>query len=203
MPRGIAIGPCPLILLPTPKASAPLHPVPPQAHLHASCPCPTPPTAARLPHLPHPPACRNFPVTARCLETLIRLATAHCKVRLGDAISRNDVGMACAMMDHVMRREIVGEEQEAPGGKRRGGGRRGRGGAGSDDDEDGDDGDNNAVVPARGADDVEMRDAEAGSQQQGEPAASMGRWVVLRWLALLGRVKARSALALSMGFIDA
>ncbi|GIL50949.1 hypothetical protein Vafri_7014 [Volvox africanus] len=57
-----------------------------------------------------PPSQRNFPVTPRCLETIIRLATAHCKVRLGDVIGRMDVAVACALMDHVMRREIVGED---------------------------------------------------------------------------------------------
>ncbi|GIM02936.1 hypothetical protein Vretimale_7766 [Volvox reticuliferus] len=80
------------------------------------------------------PSQRNFPVTPRCLETIIRLATAHCKVRLGDVISRMDVAIACALMDHVMRREIVGEDNHKVGG----GGRGGNGDGG--DDGDGDDG---------------------------------------------------------------
>ncbi len=104
-----------------------------------------------------PPGQRNFPVTPRCLETLIRLATAHCKVRLGDVISKRDVNMACALLDHVMRREIVGEDDHAHKDNREA-----RRNGGGDDGEDGDDqdgGDNAAAAAAQTDGDAEMAEA--------------------------------------------
>jgi DNA replication licensing factor MCM3 len=35
------------------------------------------------------------------------------QVRLGDVISRADAAVACALLDHVMRREIVGDDDHA------------------------------------------------------------------------------------------
>ncbi|GFR50760.1 hypothetical protein Agub_g13027 [Astrephomene gubernaculifera] len=113
------------------------------------------------------PTQRNFPVTPRCLETIIRLATAHCKVRLGDVISRTDVAVACALMDHVMRREIVGEEANAPKGNpaaRRDGEEGGE--DDGDDDEDGGDGAQQAAQDG----DQEMEDAAAATAPAEQPA---------------------------------
>ncbi|MEW5300814.1 MAG: hypothetical protein WDW36_003718 [Sanguina aurantia] len=59
------------------------------------------------------PKNRNFPVTARSLETLIRIATAHCKIRLDSTVSPEDVGVAISIMDHVMRKDIGVEDEEA------------------------------------------------------------------------------------------
>ncbi|PNW82821.1 hypothetical protein CHLRE_06g295700v5 [Chlamydomonas reinhardtii] len=104
-----------------------------------------------------PPTQRNFPVTPRCLETIIRLATAHCKVRLGDVISRQDVAVACALLDHVMRREIVGEDDhanKATKAARRNGG---------DDDDNGDEDGGDAPAHGRQEQDEEMADADGAA----------------------------------------
>ncbi|KXZ51060.1 hypothetical protein GPECTOR_14g46 [Gonium pectorale] len=106
-----------------------------------------------------PPTQRNFPVTPRCLETIIRLATAHCKVRLGDVISRADVAVSCALMDHVMRREIVGEDDHASKASREAR-RGGDGGEEDGGDEDGGDGQEGR----RGGEDEEMEDAAAAQE---------------------------------------
>ncbi|GLC36964.1 hypothetical protein PLESTB_000173500 [Pleodorina starrii] len=119
-----------------------------------------------------PPTQRNFPVTPRCLETIIRLATAHCKVRLGDVISRTDVAVACALLDHVMRREIVGEADHAR--------KADHGGNGGE--EDGGDEDGGAPAPRRqgreeAEEDEEMDDA-AGAGAAAAAAQGTGAYGV-------------------------
>lgn len=113
-----------------------------------------------------PPGQRNFPVTPRCLETIIRLATAHCKVRLGDVISAGDVAMACALMDHVMRRDIVGEDDHSNKANREAN-RPGQGDGGDEDDDGGDDG---GAAPGRTDGDEEMEEAGAAVAVQGDDA---------------------------------
>ncbi|KAG2495127.1 hypothetical protein HYH03_006737 [Edaphochlamys debaryana] len=117
-----------------------------------------------------PPAQRNFPVTPRCLETIIRLATAHCKIRLGDVIGRMDVAVACALMDHVMRREIVSDEDHASKAARAA--RRADGGA-DDEEEGGDDDDQDggeAQPPARRQ--RAERDGDAAVEEGAAPASA-------------------------------
>jgi DNA replication licensing factor MCM3 len=49
---------------------------------------------------------RNLPVTARSLETIIRLATAHAKARLSPTIDEVDVEVAMELMNYVLYHEI-------------------------------------------------------------------------------------------------
>ena len=49
---------------------------------------------------------RNLPVTARSLETLIRLSSAHAKLRLSDAVELQDVDAAKELVHFVLFREV-------------------------------------------------------------------------------------------------
>ena len=55
---------------------------------------------------PLPFCCRALPVTARSLETIIRLATASAKMRLSVRITVHDVDVAVGILDHVMRKDV-------------------------------------------------------------------------------------------------
>lgn len=49
---------------------------------------------------------KNLPVTARSLETLIRLASAHAKARLSASVDEEDVEVAVELMNFVLFHEV-------------------------------------------------------------------------------------------------
>jgi hypothetical protein len=49
---------------------------------------------------------KNLPVTARSLETLIRLASAHAKARLSQSVEEEDVEVAVELMNFVLFHEV-------------------------------------------------------------------------------------------------
>ena len=87
-----------------------------------------------------------LPVTARCLESIIRLSQAHAKLHLADQVDPVDVAAARDILETVMRQEVaeegaedwVGEAEEeeedgeqggaAAAARRRGGGKQQQGG---------------------------------------------------------------------------
>lgn len=56
---------------------------------------------------------QNLPITARSLETIIRLSTAHAKARLSDHVENEDVECAVELMHFVLFHEI-GLSENAP-----------------------------------------------------------------------------------------
>ena len=90
----------------------------------------------------------GYPITARCLETLIRLSTAHAKARLSEAVEEADVQEALRVIKSAIEgskdgREEEKERRQAEREERK----RGDGGGGGqeiephDEDNDGDDSD--------------------------------------------------------------
>ena len=55
---------------------------------------------------------KNLPVTARSLETIIRLSSAHAKVRLSTTVTVQDVEMAVELMSFVLFHEIGTDESD-------------------------------------------------------------------------------------------
>lgn len=93
---------------------------------------------------------RTSPMTARTLETLIRLATAHAKARLSASVDRKDAEVAEGILRFALFKEVVEVERHK---RRRVNGRTpasdddDSAGSDSDDNDDGDD----AARPARNA----------------------------------------------------
>lgn len=54
---------------------------------------------------------RNLPVTARSLETIIRLSSAHAKSRLSNTVDETDVEEVLDILNFVMFHEI-GKDHE-------------------------------------------------------------------------------------------
>ena len=74
----------------------------------------------------------GVPVTARTLETMIRLATAHAKMRLGNDVTKEDADAALGVMRFALGAEEVSTrraEQEAEGAKKDAAAAAGGGGA--------------------------------------------------------------------------
>lgn len=76
---------------------------------------------------------RTSPLTARTLETLIRLSTAHAKSRLSSRVEKSDAIAAEAILKFALFRELAVKENENKRNKRRR-----TGGAASSDDSEGD-----------------------------------------------------------------
>lgn len=97
---------------------------------------------------------KTSPLTARTLETLIRLATAHAKSRLSSTVEESDAEAAEEILRYALFKEVVKHKKH----KRRKVARDGAGGrAGSADSSDDE------------SDDEEQADAAAGSQAQPQP----------------------------------
>ena len=62
---------------------------------------------------------KNLPVTARTLETIIRVATAHAKARLADTVEVQDVKVATELINFCLFHEIAEDIVNNGGGHRR------------------------------------------------------------------------------------
>ena len=115
---------------------------------------------------------KALPVTVRTLETVIRLACAHSKIRLSPFVEVSDVKEVIALMDLIMKSDPSAQEvRKAVVSHRRGEGRTKRTRESPSDDDEGSDDDNDdpaaAVMEAEeerenNDDDDELSDAEAG-----------------------------------------
>ncbi len=80
----------------------------------------------------------NLPVTARTLETIIRVATAHAKARIADTVEEADVDAAVELINFCLFHEISDDVVNNGGGGRRM--LNGKGGTGSSSSSGGDEG---------------------------------------------------------------
>ncbi|GMM27906.1 MCM DNA helicase complex subunit [Martiniozyma asiatica (nom. inval.)] len=62
---------------------------------------------------------RTSPITARTLETIIRLATAHAKLRLSQTVAVKDVKVAEELMRFSLFKEVKKQQPKSPRKKRR------------------------------------------------------------------------------------
>ncbi|KAF2666844.1 DNA replication licensing factor mcm3 [Microthyrium microscopicum] len=88
---------------------------------------------------------RTSPLTARTLETLIRLSTAHAKARLSNRVDQKDAEQAEKILRYALFKEVISEERR----KRRKTTQRDTEAMSTDDDDSSDDDDDN--LPARTA----------------------------------------------------
>ena len=89
---------------------------------------------------------KTSPMTARTLETLIRLATAHAKTRLSQRVEEKDAQAAEAILRFALFKEVVEDERR----KRRKVSRAATEDLSTDSDDDSDDaGDNGGAAPSR------------------------------------------------------
>lgn len=95
---------------------------------------------------------KNLPVTARTLETIIRVATAHGKARLADTVEVQDVAAAAVLINFCLFHEIAEDIVNNGGGHHRrlngSSGSRAQSGASSSGTSGRDDGNNGGVGPA-------------------------------------------------------
>ena len=107
---------------------------------------------------------RTSPLTARTLETLIRLATAHAKARLSSRVEQKDAKIAEAILRYALFKEVVETERQA--GRRRG--KRSRMSPQSGDEE----GDSASESDSSDDDDGAGAGTRASTRRTGTPARS-------------------------------
>eukprot|EP00485_Elphidium_margaritaceum_P020207 CAMPEP_0202725718 /NCGR_PEP_ID=MMETSP1385-20130828/184245_1 /ASSEMBLY_ACC=CAM_ASM_000861 /TAXON_ID=933848 /ORGANISM="Elphidium margaritaceum" /LENGTH=838 /DNA_ID=CAMNT_0049391923 /DNA_START=81 /DNA_END=2597 /DNA_ORIENTATION=+ len=105
----------------------------------------------------------TLPITARCLETIIRLSTAHAKIRLSKKIQVSDVDVAMQLLNFALSNNANIQEHT----------HRRRGGAGDGGDDEGDeDGDGNGDVDMQGEREeedqkmMELEQSQSGKKKQ-------------------------------------
>merc|ERR1712228_272143 len=98
---------------------------------------------------------QTLPITARCLETIIRLSTAHAKLRLAKKISLVDVGQAIELLNFALTNDAEPEARKKKKASRHMDDE-------SDDDQNGDDddGDEDVVMGAAEENDSKMMELE-------------------------------------------
>merc|ERR1712244_180265 len=57
---------------------------------------------------------QTLPITARCLETIIRLSTAHAKLRLSKKITIDDVNAAMEILQFALTNDAEPEQKKKP-----------------------------------------------------------------------------------------
>ena len=108
----------------------------------------------------------SYPVTARCLETLIRLSSAHAKMRLSEDVDVTDCEVALQVLRSAIDHDLTITKR-----KRK---RENRGAAGDDDEDDDDDDDGNVddeAVHRTDADVVMAVDEEKAPTDEAERIA--------------------------------
>jgi hypothetical protein len=86
---------------------------------------------------------QNLPITARSLETIIRLSTAHAKARLSESVENEDVECAVELMHFVLFHEIGSAESASAPKSRKQASPASMGATSNDEDEDDDNDDDN------------------------------------------------------------
>ena len=119
---------------------------------------------------------KNLPVTARTLETLIRLSSAHARARLSATVTTEDVEAAVELVNFVLFHDIGTDEADVRAAAAAvaaiaGEGDENRaaaanmdvgGGGGDDDDDDDDDDDNNSSRRRRSSQGAKKREIDTG-----------------------------------------
>jgi len=120
---------------------------------------------------------KALPVTVRTLETIIRLACAHAKVRLSAFVEKSDVEEVMSLMDLIMKSDPSAQEiRKATARREDGRTKRPRGGAESSTDDESsedEDADGGAGRTGAGAPAGRGRGRDRGRDRGGEPAPAM------------------------------
>ncbi|KAL4523059.1 hypothetical protein Ndes2526A_g07774 [Nannochloris sp. 'desiccata'] len=127
---------------------------------------------------------KALPVTVRSLETMIRLACAHAKVRLSPFVERSDVDEIISLMDLILKSDPSAQEvRKAAAGRRREDSRtkrtreNGGGGAGDDDDSsssDDDDEEGDGAAAAEMEEELQQDDEEEAGPSNRRTARRTG-----------------------------